>query len=263
MSRINNTFKALSRPALITFITAGDPNYDQSLSVLKALPKAGADIIELGMPFTDPAADGEVIQKAGQRALKAGANMHQTLKMVRAFREDNQDTPLVLMGYYNPLLAYGLEKFASDAGEAGVDGLIIVDCPPEESADLEAVTKANNIDLIRLLTPTTDEKRLPTVLKGASGFLYYVSITGVTGTAKPSIETIKPHTDMIKSHTDLPLAIGFGIKTPQDAKNLSAAGDAVVVGSAIVNTIAENADNPALADKISTQISALAAALKT
>ncbi len=262
MSRIKQTFANLDRPALITFISAGDPNYEQSLSVLRALPEAGADIIELGMPFTDPAADGLVIQHAGQRALKAGASMHQTLKMVREFRKSNNDTPLVLMGYYNPLIAYGLDKFVTDANAAGIDGLIIVDCPPEESAELEALTSANNIDLIRLLTPTTDEKRLPIVLKGTSGFLYYVSITGVTGTAKPDINTIKPHTTMIKSHTNLPLAIGFGIKTPQDAKTLSAAGDAIVVGSAIVQTIADNQDDPALASKVAAQVSALASAIR-
>lgn len=242
MSRIEKTFeklKPLNRTALVTFIMAGDPDMERSLEVLKGMPDAGADIIEVGMPFTDPAADGLTIQKAGQRALKAGMTLSKTLQMIRDFREGNNETPIILMGYANPLYAYGLEKFSHDAAEAGVDGLIIVDLPPEEDGPLREHTTKNGIDMIRLVTPTTDEKRLIKVLDGASGFLYYVSITGVTGTAKADLDSIKPHIDEIKSKTDLPVAIGFGIKTPDDAEAMSALSDAVVVGSAIVAKVHE------------------------
>ena len=254
MSRIEATFKALNRPALITFIMAGDPDAKTSLDVLKALPEAGADIIELGMPFTDPMADGPTIQLAGQRALKSGANMKQTLQMVRDFRKGNNTTPIVLMGYFNPILQYGVEKFMNDASAAGVDGLIIVDLPPEEAGKAQEIAKTNNLDIIRLLTPTTTMGRLP---KGASGFLYYVSITGVTGAAQADLNKIKPHIEQIKTHTDLPIAIGFGIKTPQDAAQMAALGDAIVVGSSIVQTIAEKRD----ASAVSEQVKALSDAL--
>ncbi len=240
MSRIKNKFEALkqeNRAALITFIMAGDPDTKRSGDILAALPNAGADIIELGMPFTDPAADGLTIQLAGQRALAAGANMKQTLSMVREFRVGDDTTPIILMGYANPIFSYGYAAFAKDAKEAGVDGLIIVDVPPEESSPLEQEMQANGLDLIRLVTPTTDEARLEHALRGAGGFLYYVSITGVTGTAKANLDTLKPHIDMIKSKTDLPIAIGFGIKTPNDAQEMSKLADAVVVGSAIVDKI--------------------------
>ncbi len=262
MKRIEKTFTSLNRPALVTFITAGDPNHEQSLEILKSLPAAGADIIELGMPFTDPVADGPVIDLAGQRALKAGANMRQTLSMVREFRAGNDTTPIVLMGYLNPVMAYGLPVFFKDASEAGVDGLIIVDCPPEEAAELEALGQKYAIDIIRLITPTTHEARLQTLLKGASGFLYYVSIAGITGAKKASIDDIAPHIAYIKSQTDLPIAIGFGIKTPEDAANFARVGDAVVVGSAIVQTIADNAQSVDIAEKISAQVSDLAQVLK-
>ncbi len=245
MSRIEKKFESLTQEgstALVTYIMAGDPDLENSLKVLKALPDAGADIIELGMPFTDPAAEGITIQRAGQRALKAGANMHHTIDMVRKFRVDNDHTPIILMGYANPIFTYGYEKFAQDASKAGVDGLIIVDLPPEEDAPLREHTQKHGIDIIRLATPTTDEKRLPKVLEGASGFLYYVSITGVTGTAKADINALKPHLDMIKSKTTLPIAIGFGIKTPDDALKMSSLGDAVVVGSAIVDKV-KDTDN--------------------
>lgn len=235
MSRIEKKFKSLDRCALVTFIMAGDPSIEESLAVLKGLPEAGADIIEIGMPFTDPAADGISIQRAGQRALKAGATMKSTLQMVRDFRSDNDDTPIVLMGYANPIYAYGLEAFAKDASEAGVDGLIIVDLPPEEDSELRRFTDQFGLDMIRLVTPVTDEARLPTVLEGASGFLYYVSITGVTGTAKANLDDLKPHIAQIKAQSDLPIAIGFGIKTPGDAQAMASLGDAVVVGSAIVD----------------------------
>lgn len=237
MSRIEAKFKSLDRTALVTFIMAGDPSVEDSLDVLKGLPGAGADIIEIGMPFTDPAADGLSIQRAGQRALKAGATMKRTLQMVRDFRDGDDDTPIVLMGYANPIYAYGLENFAKDASGAGVDGLIIVDLPPEEDQELKGFTDAYGLDVIRLVTPVTDGARLPKVLNGASGFLYYVSITGVTGTAKADLDVLKPHIDYIKGQTDLPVAIGFGIKTPDDAKSMAEIGDAVVVGSAIVDQV--------------------------
>jgi len=263
MSRIETTFskcKDEGRKALITFITAGDPDKKTSLEVLKSLPAAGADIIELGMPFADPGADGPAIQLANQRALNSGANMNQTLDMVRAFREQNQDTPIVLMGYFNPLLAYGLVRFTNDAHAAGVDGLIIVDLPPEEDKELRGHCQNKGLDLIRLITPTSDEARLPILLEGVSGFLYYVSITGVTGSAKPDLNVLKPHIDTIRKHTELPIAVGFGIKTPEDAAHMSKICDGVVVGSAIVNTI-EKAANGKAANEVSTCVKALAEAL--
>lgn len=261
MTRIEKTFKALKRPALITFIMAGDPDYEKSLSILKALPAAGADIIELGMPFTDPMADGPVIQAAGLRALAAGANMRQTLKMATEFRKDNKDTPLVVMGYANPLYAYGPEKFSKDAAASGIDGLIIVDLPPEEDSELRALAKKNGLDLIRLITPTTDKNRLPAVLSGASGFLYYVSVTGITGAAKADPASIKPHLDEIRKKTSLPLAIGFGIKNANDLREIAKFGQAIVVGSAIVQTIADNASKPGLAKTVATQVAGLAKGL--
>jgi len=262
MTRIDKTLSALNRPALVTFITAGDPDHEQSLSVLNALPDAGADIIELGMPFTDPMADGPVIDLASQRALAGGANMQKTLDMVRSFRTENTDTPIILMGYINPVRAYGIEKFSTDASNAGVDGLIIVDLPPEESEELETTANKTNLNLIRLVTPTTDEARLDKLLKGASGFLYYVSITGVTGSKKANLSQIKPHIESIKAQSNMPVAIGFGIKTPEDAAAMGAIGDAVVVGSSIVQTIADNGNAPDLVEKVTSQVSALADALK-
>jgi tryptophan synthase alpha chain len=261
MSRIESTFKNLKRPALVTFITAGNPDYAKSLSILKILPGAGADIIELGMPFTDPMADGPVIEQAGIRALASGANMNKTLEMVREFRKDNQSTPIVLMGYANPILQYGNEKFVQHAAEAGVDGLIVVDLPPEEDSELRTAAKKAGIDIIRLLTPTTDDKRLPRVLEGASGFLYYVSVTGITGAGSANVETIRPHIAQIKAATKLPIVIGFGIKTPEDAAKMAAIGDAVVVGSAIVQNIADNRDNPQLTQIVEKQVKSLASGL--
>lgn len=260
-TRIEKTFANLNRPALVTFITAGDPNYDESLSVLKSLPNAGADIIELGMPFTDPMADGPAIQAAGLRALDAGATMQTTLQMVRDFRKDNQNTPIILMGYYNPVMQYGLDEFARDASQAGIDGLIIVDIPPEEAAPLTAAIKPHNIDLIRLITPTSNETRLPKLLNDASGFLYYVSITGVTGTAQADTKAVADHIAYIKTQTDLPVAIGFGIKTPEDAAQMAKIGDAIVVGSAIVQNIADHAGQSNMTDIVSNQVSALAQAI--
>ena len=261
MSRIENTLKALSRPALITFITAGDPDYAQSLSAMKALAAGGADIIELGMPFTDPMADGQAIQLASERALKAGASMKTTLQMVRDFRADDQSTPIVLMGYYNPVLQYGLDDFAKDAADAGADGLIIVDVPPEEADPLLDAMKPYDLDLIRLITPTSDEKRLPTLLNGASGFLYYVSITGVTGTAQADSDAVARHIKTVKQSTDLPVAIGFGIKTADDVKRFAAIGDAVVVGSALVQTVADHAGDTGMPEMLRNQVSALSKAL--
>jgi tryptophan synthase alpha chain len=246
MRRISDTFarlKTQQKKALITFIMAGDPDFDRSLSLLKALPEYGADIIELGMPFSDPAADGLTIQKAGQRALAAGASMQRTLEMVREFRAHNQLTPIVLMGYANPLYTYGLEAFAIDAAKAGVDGLIIVDLPPEEDAQLQGYAAKAGLDVIRLVTPTTDAARLSVILDGAHGFLYYVSITGVTGAARANLAQLSPHIDMIRKMTDLPIAIGFGIRTPNDAQEMSSLGDGVVVGSGIIEKMIENQDD--------------------
>ena len=263
MTRIDKTLETLNRPALVTFITAGDPNHEHSLEVLKALPDAGADIIELGMPFTDPMADGPTIDLASQRALKGGANMHKTLDMVAEFRQENTDTPLILMGYINPVRAYGIEEFCKTAANTGVDGLIIVDLPPEEAEELQTACEAHDLNLIRLVTPTTDENRLQTLLKGASGFLYYVSITGVTGSKKADLTQIKPHIAAIKEQSNMPVAIGFGIKTPEDAANFASISDAVVVGSSIVQTIADNADSPELVQKVKSQVSALASAIES
>lgn len=238
-----DTLKAHGKKGLISFVTAGDPNIAVSQEILNGLPGAGADIIELGMAFTDPVADGPVIQNASQRALKSGINVQKTLDMVRTFREQNNDTPIVLMGYYNPVYAYGVDGFVQDAAEAGVDGLIIVDLPPEEDAELRIPAQTAGIDIIRLLTPTTDEDRLPALLDGASGFLYYVAVAGITGTKSAALEDLKPRIAAIKQATQLPVAIGFGIKTPDDARAMAALSDAVVVGSAIVNVIANDPGN--------------------
>lgn len=231
------------RGGLVTFSTAGDPDYDSSLSLLKGLPGAGADLIELGMPFSDPMADGPAIQLASQRALRAGHTMTKTLDMVRAFREDDNETPIILMGYYNPIYVYGVEKFLSDAKSAGVDGLIVVDLPPEEESELCIPARAAGINFIYLTAPTTDDKRLPRVMEQASGFVYYVSITGITGTASAAASDIEDAYKRLKSHTDLPVAVGFGIKTPEQVGEVAGIADAAVVGSALVNIIAENLDD--------------------
>jgi len=244
-TRIAETFERLSkegRKALVTFITAGDPDLETSQRILDGLPEAGADIIELGMPFTDPMADGPAIQLASQRALKAGQTMEKTLDMVRRFRAQDDETPIVLMGYYNPVYVYGNERFLKDAKEAGVDGLIIVDLPPEEDAELCIPATRAGLNFIRLATPTTDDARLPKVLENASGFLYYVSITGVTGTRAPDVAAVSASVARIKGQTALPVCIGFGVKTPEQARALAAAADGVVVGSALVNAIAQTLD---------------------
>ncbi|WP_447595362.1 tryptophan synthase subunit alpha [Aquipseudomonas campi] len=242
MSRLQSRFAALkeqNRAALVTFVTAGDPNYDASLAILKGLPKAGADVIELGMPFTDPMADGPAIQLANIRALAGKQNLIKTLQMVREFRKDEQATPLVLMGYFNPIHKYGVERFVADAKEAGVDGLIVVDVPPEHNADLCDPAQAAGIDFIRLTTPTTDDKRLPTVLNGSSGFVYYVSVAGVTGSGSATLEHVQEAVARLRRHTDLPISIGFGIRTPEHAATIARLADGVVVGSALIDQIAK------------------------
>lgn len=242
MSRLQTRFAELkqqNRAALVTFVTAGDPGYDASLAILKGLPDAGADVIELGMPFTDPMADGPSIQLANIRALAAKQNLVKTLQMVREFRESNQSTPLVLMGYFNPIHHYGVERFIGDAREAGVDGLIVVDLPPEHNEDLCHPAQAAGIDFIRLTTPTTDDKRLPTVLEGSSGFVYYVSVAGVTGAGSATLEHVQDAVARLRRHTDLPVAIGFGIRTAEHAASIARLADGVVVGSALVDQIAK------------------------
>jgi tryptophan synthase alpha chain len=229
--------KAANRAGFVAFISAGDPNLETSLEILKGLPTAGADVIELGMPFTDPMAEGPAIQQSSLRALKAGQTMQKTLAMVRSFRETEQATPVVLMGYYNPIYSYGVDKFAKDAKAAGVDGLIIVDLPPEEDQELRGPAKTQGLDLIRLATPTTDAKRLPAVLDGATGFLYYVSIMGVTGTKSINPAEMTAALKPIRQATSLPVAVGFGIKTEADAKEVARVADAAVVGSALVAEI--------------------------
>jgi len=242
MSRLQTRFaelKQANRAALVTFVTAGDPDYDAALAILKGLPEAGADVIELGMPFTDPMADGPAIQLANIRALGGRQNMVKTLQMVREFRAGNQDTPLVLMGYYNPIYAYGVERFIKDAKQAGVDGLIVVDLPPEHNDELCDPAQAAGLDFIRLTTPTTDDARLPTVLAGSSGFVYYVSVAGVTGAGAATMEHVEQAVARLRRHTELPVAIGFGIRTPEHAASVARLADGVVVGSALVDRIAK------------------------
>ena len=238
--RIDRRFaelKAKGRAALVTFVTAGDPDYETSRQILLGLPAAGADLIELGMPFSDPMADGPAIQLASQRALKAGQTMHKTLDLVRAFRVKDKDTPLILMGYYNPIYVYPRERFLADATAAGVDGLIVVDVPPEADDELCLPAMQHGLSFIRLATPTTDAKRLPAVLANTSGFVYYVSITGITGTAAPDVAAVHQQVKRIKASTALPVAVGFGVKSPEQAKAIARGADGVVVGSALVDAI--------------------------
>jgi tryptophan synthase alpha chain len=236
------TLKREGRAGLVAFITAGDPDYDTSLAILKGLPSAGADIVELGMPFSDPMADGPAIQASSQRALKAGQTMERTLSMVRAFRAEDHATPIVLMGYYNPIYVYPVDRFVADASEAGVDGLIVVDVPPEEDQELRPAASAAGLNFIRLATPTTDAKRLPAVLANTSGFVYYVSIAGITGTAAPDLSDVKAHVGRIKAHTGLPIAVGFGVKTEAQVSAIASLAEGVVVGSALVSAIAQSLD---------------------
>ena len=244
-SRIDARFAALSaegRAGLVTFVTAGDPDYATSLAILNALPKAGADMVELGMPFTDPMADGPAVQASSLRALHAGQNMKKTLEAVRAFRKQDDATPIVLMGYFNPIYVYGVDRFLKDAKTAGVDGLIVVDLPPEEDEELCLPALKAGIAFIRLATPTTDDKRLPTVLKNTSGFVYYVSITGITGAAAPDSGKVNAAVARIKRHTKLPIAVGFGVRTAADAQRIAERADAVVVGSALVEAVRQSLD---------------------
>ncbi|MFN4168503.1 MAG: tryptophan synthase subunit alpha [Pannonibacter phragmitetus] len=244
-TRIDRRFKACAekgRPALVTFITAGDPDLATSQAILEALPAAGADVIELGMPFSDPMAEGIPIQLATQRALKAGQTMDRTLAMVRKFREKDQDTPIVLMGYYNPIYVRGPEAFVAEAHAAGVDGLIVVDIPPEADDELCIPALKGGINFIRLATPTTDDRRLPAVLKNTSGFVYYVSVTGITGSAALNTTNVSAAVKRIKGHTDLPVAVGFGVKTAEDAEAIGKDADGVVVGSVLVEAIRNSLD---------------------
>jgi len=244
-TRIDRRFAALQeegRPALVTFVTAGDPDYDTSLSIARALPAAGADIIELGMPFSDPMADGPAIQSSGLRALRGGQTLVKTLDMVRSFRETDNDTPIVLMGYYNPIYSYGSERFLADARGAGVDGLIVVDLPPEEDEELCLPALRSGLNFIRLATPTTDDRRLPKVLANTSGFVYYVSILGITGTAAPDTTRVAEAVKTIKRHTILPVAVGFGVRTREQALAIGKSADGVVVGSALVSAVKDSLD---------------------
>jgi len=246
MSRLEARFAALraeGRGALVTFVTAGDPNIELSVEILAGLPAAGADVIELGMPFTDPMADGPAIELASGRALAAGQNMVRTLAMVAAFRKTDNETPIVLMGYYNPIYAYGPEKFAADAGSAGVDGMIIVDLPPEEEAEFSIPARAAGIDMIRLVAPTTTDERITTLVENASGFVYYVSVRGITGTSSAAVSDIASNVARIRKQTDLPIAVGFGIRTPSQAADVAEVADAAVVGTAIVEQVAGALDD--------------------
>jgi len=264
-TRIDRRFAALKqegRAALVTFTMAGDPDRDTALAILKALPAAGADVIELGMPFTDPMADGPAIQAAGLRALNAGQDMKRTLALVRDLRRGDDATPVVLMGYYNPIYVYGPERFLADAKGAGVDGLIVVDLPPEEDAELCLPALKAGLNFIRLATPTTDDKRLPAVLKNTSGFVYYVSITGVTGSAAPDPGKVKDAVARIKRHTKLPVCVGFGVRTAEQARAIAQAGDGVVVGSALVDAVRQSLDADGKATKATvSSVTALVRAL--
>ena len=249
-TRIDRRFaalKAAGKPALVTFVTAGDPDFETSAAILNGLPNAGADVIEVGMPFSDPMADGPAIQASSLRALKAGQNMGKTLALVARFRKTDADTPIVLMGYYNPIFVYGNEQFLADAKNAGVDGLIVVDVPPEADDELCLPAIRHGLNFIRLATPTTDAKRLPAVLANTSGFVYYVSITGITGAAAPVVSDVSREVGRIKASTKLPVVVGFGVKTGEQAKALAKGADGVVVGSALVTAIEKSLNSNAAA----------------
>ncbi len=244
-TRIDRRFTDLKkegRAALVTFLTAGDPDGPTSLAILKNLPAAGADVIELGMPFSDPMADGPAIQASSQRALKGGQTLRKTLELIREFRKGDNNTPIVLMGYYNPIYIYGVDKFLVDAKAAGVDGLIVVDLPPEEDKELCLPALKAGLNFIRLATPTTDDKRLPAVLANTSGFVYYVSITGITGTAAPNAARVNDAVARIKRHTSLPVAVGFGVRDAERARAIAEGADGVVVGSALIDVLRESLD---------------------
>ncbi len=264
-TRIDARFAQLkkeNRSAFVTFLMAGDPDPATSLDVIKALPKAGADVIEIGMPFTDPMADGPSIQAAGLRALKAGMTLKKTLAMVREFRKGDDATPLVLMGYYNPIYIYGVDRFLADAKSAGVDGLIVVDLPPEEDSELCVPALKAGLNFIRLATPTTDDKRLPAVLANTSGFVYYVSVTGITGSASADSKAVGEAVSRIKRHTALPVCVGFGIRTPESARAIAANADGAVVGTALVDALRGSLDSDGKATgKTVAAVSELAGAL--
>jgi tryptophan synthase alpha chain len=266
-TRIDARFAALKnegRAALVTFTMAGDPDDDTALAILKALPAAGADVIELGMPFTDPMADGPAIQAAGLRALAAGANMKRTLSLVREFRKGDNATPIVLMGYYNPIYVYGNARFLADAKAAGVDGLIVVDLPPEEDGELCLPALKAGLNFVRLATPTTDDKRLPVVLTNTSGFVYYVSITGITGSAAPDTGKVNDAVARIKRHTKLPVCVGFGVRTAEQARAFARGADGVVVGSALVDAVRKSLDAEGMATAATVaSVTALVRALTT
>lgn len=270
-TRIDTRFAELKREGragLVTFITAGDPDYETSLAILKALPEAGADVIELGVPFTDAMADGPPIQASSLRALAAGQSLKKTIAMAREFRKNNNETPIVLMGYYNPIYIYGVEKFLKDAKDAGIDGLIVVDLPPEEDEELCLPAMKAGINFIRLATPTTDDKRLPAVLKNTSGFVYYVSIAGVSGAAAPETPRVIEAVERIKRHTKLPIAVGFGLKTPEHARAVAEGADAAVVGSALVEAVRTSLDKdscatPATVKAVTSLVSALAEGVRS
>ncbi len=270
MSRIAETFAALraeGRGALIPFLEAYDPDADTSMAILQGMPGAGADLIEIGMPFTDPMADGPTIQAAGRRGLLAGASLSRVLAMVQEFRAEDDATPVVLMGYLNPILAYDPARFCLDAAAAGVDGLIVVDLPTEEAALLSDHATEHGLDIVRLVAPTTDATRLPTVLRGCSGFVYYVSITGVTGTRTASVDELEAAIPRIRAVTDLPIAVGFGVRSPAQAAAAVRAGDAAVVASALIDTLASSLDHagragPDTVRRVLDQVRALADAVR-
>ena len=270
MSRIERRFAQLrteGRAGLVIYLTAGDPDPETSFALFSGLAGAGADLIEIGMPFSDPMADGPSVQAAGQRALKAGTTLRSTLAMVRRLRQADPDTPYVLMGYYNPIYRYGAETFARDAVAAGVDGAIVVDLPPEEDAELAEPARAAGLDIVRLATPTSDEARLPAVVAHASGFLYYVAITGITGTRAADAASVRVAVERLRRFTQLPVAVGFGIKNPAQAAEVAKVADAAVVGSAIVDRLAVNLDldgkaKPGLVEAVLADIRALAAGVR-
>ncbi len=270
-TRIADRFAALGeegRAGLVTFVTAGDPDEATSREILMALPGAGADLIELGMPFSDPMADGPSIQASSLRALKAGASLRKTLDLVTEFRGADDQTPIILMGYYNPIYIYGVETFIADAKAAGVDGLIIVDLPPEENEEMSLPAVKAGLNFIFLTAPTTDDARLPKVVEHAGGFVYYVSITGITGTSSAAATDVRDNVARLRRHTDLPIAVGFGIKTPAQAAEIARVADAAVVGSALVDLVADNLDGsgsatPGLADKVLEAVSKLAEGVRS
>ncbi len=271
MTRIERRFAKLrdeSRTGLVIYLTAGDPDPETSLALFEGLAASGADLIEIGMPFSDPMADGPSVQAAGQRALKRGMTLRKTLAMVRMLRERDPDTPCVLMGYYNPIYRYGAEVFARDAVASGVDGAIIVDLPPEEDAELAGPARAAGLDLVRLATPTSDEARLPAIIAHASGFIYYVAIAGITGTSSAETASVREAVARLRRFTELPVAVGFGVKTPAQAAEVGRAADAAVVGSAIVDRLALHLDpdgnaTPGLVEAVLADVQALAAGVRS